>query len=101
MNSSHPTVDTSSCRNGKAVTVDGQTLGIAAVTATARYQARVELDDSPAIKERIDKSRQVVLDKIEAAASVYGLSTGYGGSGTWITDTTATPATCVYIITYY
>jgi len=69
-------------RDGKeAVKVDGQTLSIAAVTATARYNAAVELDGSPHIKDRVAKSRAVISQKVESGASVYGLSTGFGGSG--------------------
>ena len=68
-------------RSGMAVKVDGHTLSIAAVTATARYRSRVELDGSPQNKERIIKSRAVIANKIENGTSVYGLSTGFGGSG--------------------
>jgi phenylalanine ammonia-lyase len=68
-------------RNGKVVNIDGQTLSIAAVTATARHQASVQLDDSPHIRERLHKSRAVIAKKVSSGASVYGLSTGFGGSG--------------------
>jgi hypothetical protein len=69
-------------RDGLPVTVDGQTLSIAAVTATSRYHASVKLDGCPQIKERITKSRKVISDKINSGTSVYGVSTGFGGSGT-------------------
>jgi len=68
-------------RNGKVVNIDGQTLSIAAVVAAARCQAAVQLDDSPHIKERLHKSRAVIASKVSNGASVYGLSTGFGGSG--------------------
>jgi len=68
-------------RSGMAVKVDGHTLSIAAVTAAARYRSRVVLDGSPQNKERIIKSRAVITSKIESGTSVYGLSTGFGGSG--------------------
>lgn len=68
-------------RSGKAVTIDGQALSIAAVTAAARYHARVELDDSSSVKERVQKSRNAIASKIDSGKSVYGLSTGFGGSG--------------------
>lgn len=68
-------------RSGKVVNIDGQTLSIAAVVATARYQAAVQLDDSPHIQERLHKSRAVIASKVSSGASVYGLSTGFGGSG--------------------
>jgi phenylalanine ammonia-lyase len=68
-------------RNGMPVIVDGQTLSIAAVTAAARYHASVNLDRSSTIKERVFKSRSIISEKVESGASVYGLSTGFGGSG--------------------
>jgi phenylalanine ammonia-lyase len=39
------------------------------------------LKDSPTIKDRIAKSRSVIVDKVEGNKSVYGVSTGFGGSG--------------------
>lgn len=63
------------------MTVDGHNLTVAAVVAAARYSATVKLDDSQAIKDRVQKSRQVVVDKVKSGASIYGLSTGFGGSG--------------------
>ena len=61
--------------------VDGETLSIPAVTAVARYLAGVVLDDSPTIQDRVLKSRQVIADKVKSEKSVYGVSTGFGGSG--------------------
>ena len=69
-----------STRNGKPVIVDGQNLSIAAVTAASRYHASVSLDESPALKAKITKSRKVMADKVDAGLSVYGVSTGFGGS---------------------
>lgn len=68
-------------RNGKPVKVDGRTLSVAAVTAAARYHAKVKLDDTPTTRARLAKSRKVITDKVETGTSVYGLSTGFGGSG--------------------
>jgi len=56
-------------------------LTTAAIVAAARYLADVQLDDRKEIKQRVEKSRQVVVDKVMTGASVYGLSTGFGGSG--------------------
>lgn len=61
--------------------VDGHTLSIPAVTAAARYGARVELDGSSNIKARVAKSRGVISGKVDSGTSVYGVSTGFGGSG--------------------
>ncbi len=61
--------------------VDGHTLSIAAVTAAARYNATVDLDASPQVKAGVMKSRAVIADKVDNGTSVYGVSTGFGGSG--------------------
>jgi len=75
-----------SYKNGKAVKVDGRTLSIAAVAAAARYHAKVKLDDTPTARARLAKSRKVITDKVESGTSVYGLSTGFGGSADTRTD---------------
>ena len=69
-------------RNGKAVVVDGHNLTIPAVAAAARFAAAVALDDSDEVHERVLKSRQVIVDKVNNERSIYGVSTGFGGSGT-------------------
>ncbi|KAM6502211.1 phenylalanine ammonium lyase [Amanita muscaria] len=73
-------------KNGRAIKVDGQTLSIAAVAAAARYNAAVELDESPLVKERVRKSQLAIANKVSTGASVYGLSTGFGGSADTRTD---------------
>ncbi|KAJ6610205.1 phenylalanine ammonia-lyase [Mycena sp. CBHHK59/15] len=74
-------------RNGKPVQVDGQTLSISAVTAAARnVGVHVQLSNDSAVKERIRKSRGVITDKVDKGVSVYGLSTGFGGSADTRTD---------------
>jgi hypothetical protein len=69
-------------RDGKPVVLDGQSLTIAGVVGVARYGTSVALDDAPEIRERMAKSRNVLVGKVQAAKSVYGVSTGLGGSGT-------------------
>lgn len=61
--------------------VDGHTLSVPAVAATARFGAVVALDGSSEIRERVQKSRRIIVDKVNAQESVYGVSTGFGGSG--------------------
>ncbi|KAF8176545.1 L-Aspartase-like protein [Pholiota molesta] len=75
-----------SYKHGKPVLVDGHNLSIAAVTAAARYHASVALDDSPALKNKLAKSRKAIADKVDAGLSVYGVSTGFGGSADTRTD---------------
>ncbi|KAH8087841.1 phenylalanine ammonia-lyase [Cristinia sonorae] len=67
-------------RSGKPILVDGQTLSVAAVAAAARYGAQAVLDESPRIKDRVVKSRKAIVSKVSAEISVYGVSTGFGGS---------------------
>ena len=71
-------------RTHHPVKVDGHTLSVAAIVAAARHAAPIRLDDSKRTKDRVEKSRQVVVDKVESGASIYGLSTGFGGSGTFL-----------------
>ncbi len=68
-------------RHGQSVLVDGETLSIPAVAAVARYGAGVVLDDNTEIQDRVLKSRKVIADKVNGQKSVYGVSTGFGGSG--------------------
>lgn len=89
----------SCCSSGKKVTVDGKTLSIAALVAVSRYQASTQLDSSPKTKEKVDKSRNTIADKVDNGISVYGntifptygllkanfyprigVNTGFGGS---------------------
>jgi len=65
---------------GKKVTVDGKTLSIAAVVAVSRYHALAQLDQSPKTKEKVDKSRKTISDKVDNGISIYGVTTGFGGS---------------------
>lgn len=67
-------------RQGKSVIVDGQSLSIPAVTAAARYNVSVSLDSSSHTQAKVTSSRQVMADKIDSGMSVYGVSTGFGGS---------------------
>ncbi|KAF9529392.1 L-Aspartase-like protein [Crepidotus variabilis] len=68
------------------IKLDGHSLTTAAVVAAARHGAAVQLDDRSEIKDRVQKSRQVVVDKVNSGASIYGLSTGFGGSADTRTD---------------
>lgn len=68
-------------RDGNSVVVDGHSLSIPALVAVARHNAQIVLDDSPEVRAGIQKSRDVIVGKVEASQSVYGVSTGFGGSG--------------------
>jgi phenylalanine ammonia-lyase len=68
-------------RHGKAIVIDGHNLSIPALVAAARHNAQVVLNGSAEVKTRIQRSREVIVGKVEASKSVYGVSTGFGGSG--------------------
>lgn len=78
--------------------VDGQTLSIAAVTAAARCNTPVTLDQSSHIKSRVAQSRSVIAEKVESGISVYGLSTGFGGSGVLFELLYPSHSQCLYSI---
>ena len=61
--------------------LDGRTLSIPAIVASARYNTLVELDESQEVVDAVAASRKVIDDKLAAATSIYGVSTGFGGSG--------------------
>ncbi|CAG7854832.1 Phenylalanine ammonia-lyase [Serendipita indica DSM 11827] len=67
-------------RTGSASRLDGHNLSIGAIVAVARHGAPVRLDDSRKVKEKVAKSRQVMEDLLKSHISVYGVSTGFGGS---------------------
>lgn len=69
-------------RNGKVITIDGHTLSIPAVAAAARFNAQVTLNNSDSIQEKVKASRAVIDQKVASGTSIYGVSTGFGGSGT-------------------
>ncbi|KAF9268708.1 phenylalanine ammonia-lyase [Marasmius fiardii PR-910] len=71
---------------GKSVKIDGENLSISAVTAAARYNAAVQLDTSSTVKDRMTKSRKALTDKIDNGLSIYGVTTGFGGSADTRTD---------------
>ena len=74
-------IDTTLFRNGKAVIIDGHNLSVPALVATSRHNAQVLLNGSNEIRARIQASRDVITAKVETSKSVYGVSTGFGGSG--------------------
>ncbi|KAI0042893.1 phenylalanine ammonia-lyase [Auriscalpium vulgare] len=77
-----------SYKDGKTIVVDGHSLTIPAVIAASRYGASVTLDESFETRERVEKSRKVIVDAVESAKSIYGVSTGFGGSADTRTSNT-------------
>jgi phenylalanine ammonia-lyase len=72
---------TTTPRHGKAIVIDGHSLSIPALVAAARHNAQIVLNGSAEIRTRVQKSRDIILEKVKASKSVYGVSTGFGGSG--------------------
>jgi len=68
-------------RHGKSIIIDGHNLSVPALVAVARHDAHILLNGSAEIRARIQKSRDVIVGKVETSQSVYGVSTGFGGSG--------------------
>ncbi|EJD42197.1 phenylalanine ammonia-lyase [Auricularia subglabra TFB-10046 SS5] len=67
-------------RRLKVISIDGQSLSVPALVAIARYGASIELDSKPELKAAVDASREALESKLRANISIYGVSTGYGGS---------------------
>ncbi|KAK0469011.1 phenylalanine ammonia-lyase [Desarmillaria tabescens] len=80
---------TKAYRNGKPIFVDGRSLSIPATVAVARYGINPEVDNSAEAKERVYLSRKVLDDAILVKKSIYGVTTGVGGSDTRSADVLA------------
>ncbi|KAF8520821.1 L-Aspartase-like protein [Gautieria morchelliformis] len=84
-------------RLGKTIKIDGESLSIPAIVAAARFSSssspkqpgelsRVVLTDDPTVRARVERSRQIIESKVAAGKSIYGVSTGFGGSADTRTD---------------
>ncbi|GJJ08484.1 hypothetical protein Clacol_002702 [Clathrus columnatus] len=67
-------------RSGEPILVDGHSLSIPAVFVNARYSPKVLLSRDPCLQEQVESCRRFLLDKMNAGKSIYGVSTGFGGS---------------------
>ncbi|KAF9519361.1 hypothetical protein BS47DRAFT_1482068 [Hydnum rufescens UP504] len=65
---------------GRPVLVNGYTLSIADVVAAARYSTPVTLESSFTARSRVEDAQRVIEGKLATGCSVYGVSTGFGGS---------------------
>ncbi|KAG8850000.1 hypothetical protein FRB91_009454 [Serendipita sp. 411] len=68
-------------KHGHATELDGHTLAIADVIAIARFGGSVRLNTSKEVKGRVEQSRAVIDNMLRSHISIYGVSTGFGGSG--------------------
>jgi phenylalanine ammonia-lyase len=64
-----------------AVVLDGSSLTCADVDQVARLGAPVRLSTEPAVRERVTRARDTVAAAVAAGATVYGVTTGFGGMG--------------------
>jgi len=64
---------------GSAVTLDGSSLTCADVDRVARLGIPVQLSTEPAVRERVDRARDMVAAAVAAGETVYGVTTGFGG----------------------
>lgn len=61
------------------VNVDGVSLSLQALVSVARHNTRITIDEST--RTKVQSSQKVLQEKLEANVSIYGVSTGFGGSG--------------------
>lgn len=75
-------------REGSTVVIDGHSLTIGEVAAVSRHGAKVTLTKSQAVREAVAASRRVIEEKMDEGMSVYGVTTGFGGSADTRTSST-------------
>ncbi|MFQ5742875.1 MAG: histidine ammonia-lyase [Acidobacteriota bacterium] len=64
-------------RSHRVLEIDGRSLTLSDVEDVARRRI-IEFSLTPQARQRMDRSRQRVLELIEADATVYGVNTGFG-----------------------
>ncbi|KAG2369234.1 L-Aspartase-like protein [Suillus spraguei] len=79
---------------GSPITLTGSTLSLSQIAAIALYppsssssnSVKIQLTDDEHVKAKVSASRAVIEGKVAAGISVYGVSTGFGGSADTRTD---------------
>ncbi|KAG1740886.1 phenylalanine ammonia-lyase [Suillus paluster] len=78
---------------GSPITLTGSTLSLSQIAAIALYPpssrsnpVKLQLTDDQNVKAKASASRAVIESKVAAGISVYGVSTGFGGSADTRTD---------------
>ncbi|GJJ13587.1 hypothetical protein Clacol_007843 [Clathrus columnatus] len=64
--------------SSQTVNLDGTSLSLSSLVAVARHKATTTIIEST--RQNVQASRDVLLEKLEADISIYGVSTGFGGS---------------------
>ncbi|KAJ5949884.1 L-Aspartase-like protein [Penicillium verhagenii] len=78
----------SSLTNKNAVVVKGSRLTLADVVAVARYDTIAVLDETPELREGVDKSVDFLRKCVDRGEVLYGINTGFGGSANTQTSDT-------------
>ena len=79
--------ETQQYATGKPVVLNGQSLTLPALAYAARRpRTRIALSADPAVRSGVEASRAVIQSKVDRGISIYGVTTGYGGSADTRTD---------------
>ena len=65
----------------RRIVINGKNLSTPAVIAASHYGIHIKLDNSLDVKRRVRKSINVVKETLASGKSLYGITTGFGGSG--------------------
>lgn len=71
--------ETTSQRNS-TINIDGESLDLAQATLIGKHKGSAILSRDARIREKIQRSVQVLNDELAEGGTVYGVNTGYGGS---------------------
>ncbi|KAF2681789.1 phenylalanine ammonia-lyase [Lentithecium fluviatile CBS 122367] len=69
-----------SAQNSTRVVVDGESLDIAKASFVGKHKVNASLSDDAAVRNKIDRSVDVLNQHLAEGRTVYGVNTGYGGS---------------------
>lgn len=67
-------------KNAPDIVISGQPLSLGEILEVARGERAVRIGTDPAFRDRISRSRDMLLRALENGTPVYGVTTGYGRS---------------------
>ncbi|KAF7183884.1 hypothetical protein CNMCM7691_004306 [Aspergillus felis] len=82
----HLQIFLSTLENEDEIKIDGQRLSIAQLVSVARYSARVSIDQTEALLNRMQASADTLQSHIDRGDKIYGVNTGVGGTSYTRTD---------------
>lgn len=62
----------------KEISLDGQSLTIPEIVHTARNTPHIEITQNAAVRDRIQRTYDLMIDQVERGVPIYGCNTGYG-----------------------